>query len=196
MTALKDVGMRFNGMSPDNDNGLGKIDGYQARDHRVSFMSVFPVSLACLESPSLCRWVAFHSNVRLDLWVHYRNNVTRDIYNHQTLFATAVTDSGNRKGPRHSDVVGKMLGQTRLVVGYHSSPSTSASFLDACTVGHLNFSYTDSFKIDRTNFAYMLTSESPVQEGLALWLEHGSSLHLSHCLGDARFFKPPRCTWA
>ncbi|CAM9548864.1 unnamed protein product [Ectocarpus sp. 12 AP-2014] len=48
MTALENVGIRFNRMSPDDDNGLGKMDGYQTRDSRVSFMSVFPMYQAKL----------------------------------------------------------------------------------------------------------------------------------------------------
>ncbi|CAM9901486.1 unnamed protein product, partial [Ectocarpus fasciculatus] len=48
MTALNDVGIWFLGMSPDEDNGLGKMDGYQTRDPRVSFMSVFPMYQAKL----------------------------------------------------------------------------------------------------------------------------------------------------
>lgn len=46
MTALEDVRIWYKGMSPDDDNGLDKMDGYETRDPRVSFMSVFPVSLA------------------------------------------------------------------------------------------------------------------------------------------------------
>ncbi|CAB1098061.1 unnamed protein product [Ectocarpus sp. CCAP 1310/34] len=48
MTALKNVGIWFDRMSPDDDNGLGKMDGYQTRDPRVSFMSVFPMYQAKL----------------------------------------------------------------------------------------------------------------------------------------------------
>ncbi|CAN0367600.1 unnamed protein product, partial [Ectocarpus sp. 12 AP-2014] len=43
MTALEDVRMWYLGSSPDDDNGLGKMDGYETRDPRVTFMSVFPV---------------------------------------------------------------------------------------------------------------------------------------------------------
>ncbi|CAN0440332.1 unnamed protein product [Ectocarpus sp. 12 AP-2014] len=48
MTALKDVMIRLFTMSPDDDNGLGKMDGYQTQDPRVSFMSVFPMYQAKL----------------------------------------------------------------------------------------------------------------------------------------------------
>ncbi|CBJ33491.1 hypothetical protein Esi_0498_0007 [Ectocarpus siliculosus] len=48
MTALKGVGIRFGGRWPNDDNGLGKMDGYQTRDSRVSFMSVFPMYQAKL----------------------------------------------------------------------------------------------------------------------------------------------------
>ncbi|CAM9791755.1 unnamed protein product, partial [Ectocarpus fasciculatus] len=48
MTALNDVRIRLRGTPPDDDNGLGKMDGYQTRDPRVSFMSVFPMYQAKL----------------------------------------------------------------------------------------------------------------------------------------------------
>ncbi|CAN0308865.1 unnamed protein product [Ectocarpus sp. 6 AP-2014] len=48
MTALKDVGIRLGRRWPNDDNGLGKMDGYEARDPRVSFMSVFPMYQAKL----------------------------------------------------------------------------------------------------------------------------------------------------
>ncbi|CAM9273949.1 unnamed protein product [Ectocarpus sp. 13 AM-2016] len=48
MTALKDVGIRSGGRWPDDDNGLGEMDGYQTRDSRVSFLSVFPMFQAKL----------------------------------------------------------------------------------------------------------------------------------------------------
>lgn len=46
MTALKDVMIRLGRRKMDADNGLGKMDGYQTRDARVSFTSVYPVSFA------------------------------------------------------------------------------------------------------------------------------------------------------
>ncbi|CAB1098031.1 unnamed protein product [Ectocarpus sp. CCAP 1310/34] len=48
MTALEDVRMSYLSRSPDDDNGLGKMDGYETRDPRVSFMSVFPMYQAKL----------------------------------------------------------------------------------------------------------------------------------------------------
>ncbi|CAM9938670.1 unnamed protein product [Ectocarpus sp. 4 AP-2014] len=48
MTALEDVRMWYLGSSPDDDNGLGKMDGYETQDPRVSFMSVFPMYQAKL----------------------------------------------------------------------------------------------------------------------------------------------------
>ncbi|CAM9809757.1 unnamed protein product [Ectocarpus sp. 6 AP-2014] len=48
MTDLEDVRIWHLGSSPDDDNGLGKMDGYETRDPRVSFMSVFPMYQAKL----------------------------------------------------------------------------------------------------------------------------------------------------
>ncbi|CAM9589285.1 unnamed protein product, partial [Ectocarpus sp. 8 AP-2014] len=48
MTALKDFRTWYEGMAPDDDNGLGKMDAYQTRDPRVSFMSLFPMYQAKL----------------------------------------------------------------------------------------------------------------------------------------------------
>ncbi|CAM9376350.1 unnamed protein product [Ectocarpus fasciculatus] len=48
MTAWKDVTIWYKGMPPDDDNEFGKMDGYQTRDPRVSFMSVFPMYQAKL----------------------------------------------------------------------------------------------------------------------------------------------------
>ncbi|CAN0089336.1 unnamed protein product [Ectocarpus fasciculatus] len=47
-TALKDVRIWVRRTPPDDDNGLGKMDDYQTRDPRVSFMSVFPMYQAKL----------------------------------------------------------------------------------------------------------------------------------------------------
>ncbi|CAM9747311.1 unnamed protein product, partial [Ectocarpus fasciculatus] len=47
-TALKDVRIWYRRTPPDDDNGLGKMDDYQTRDPRVSFMSVFPMYQAKL----------------------------------------------------------------------------------------------------------------------------------------------------
>ncbi|CAN0067961.1 unnamed protein product [Ectocarpus sp. 4 AP-2014] len=48
VTALKDARIWYKHMAPDDDNRLGKMDGYQTRDPRVSFMSLFPMYQAKL----------------------------------------------------------------------------------------------------------------------------------------------------
>ena len=45
MTELRQVGISQHGKLPSEDSGLGMMGTYESRDPRISFMSVFPVSV-------------------------------------------------------------------------------------------------------------------------------------------------------
>lgn len=72
-TALDDVDLTYHGQPHTIDNGLGKMAGYQEKDPRTSFMSVFPVSGVVDHRPE--RWHRF----MFTRYIHYRRE-------HETLY--------------------------------------------------------------------------------------------------------------
>lgn len=50
---LKRVGLRYGGSSSSKSDGIERMSEYQKQDHRVTFMSTFPVSTPCADRKTL-----------------------------------------------------------------------------------------------------------------------------------------------
>ncbi|CAM9211467.1 unnamed protein product, partial [Laminaria digitata] len=90
-TALDDVDLTYHGQPHTIDNGLGKMAGYQEKDPRTSFMSVFPMEQAKLFENQNTR----HGKRQYGGSVHYHymtSNSSAEAYSGAKMVQSTMTE--------------------------------------------------------------------------------------------------------